>query len=227
MPHSEKVSTAHSDEGLSRAILRYNGSRARCFSGLLVAGGPPEGVQMHHTSIASSVIPFPKPWAIARAIPSDTFVRLEARLGRPVRAIAYPVGRRPALWIRRAAATAGYRIGLTNAGGANHMWRSAIGADLSLDRFSFRRVRTDRSQSDALFLTSHGGTAARRDAPAVDRSGCIPERACPMCSDSRAPRASYKNTMRCDPECLRASRRCGTLFVLKILLGDRRCIGRQ
>lgn len=78
---------------------------------------------------------------------------LEGRLGRPVRAIAYPVGRRPPLWIRRAAAAAGYRIGLTNAGGVNHVWPGATGAGLALDRFSLRRVPTEQSQSDALFLT--------------------------------------------------------------------------
>lgn len=78
---------------------------------------------------------------------------LEARLGRPVRAIAYPVGRRPPLWIRRAVAGAGYRVGLTNAGGVNHIWPGPIAAGPALDRFSLRRVPTERSQSDALFLT--------------------------------------------------------------------------
>jgi peptidoglycan/xylan/chitin deacetylase (PgdA/CDA1 family) len=77
---------------------------------------------------------------------------LEGRLGRQVRAIAYPVGRRPPLWIRRAVAAAGYRIGLTNAGGVNHVWPGAIGAGLALDRFALRRVPTEQSQSDALFL---------------------------------------------------------------------------
>src|SRR5689334_21885895 len=76
---------------------------------------------------------------------------LEARLGRRVRALAYPVGRRPAPWIRRAAAAAGYEVGLTNAGGVNHVWPGAVGAGLTLDRFSLRRVPTDRSESDALF----------------------------------------------------------------------------
>lgn len=78
---------------------------------------------------------------------------LEVQLGRPVRAIAYPVGRRPPRWIRRAVAAAGYRIGLTNEGGVNHLWPGSIGASLALDRFSLRRVQTDRSDSDALFLT--------------------------------------------------------------------------
>lgn len=78
---------------------------------------------------------------------------LEVQLRRQVRAIAYPVGRLPPLRIRRAVAAAGYRIGLTNVGGVNHVWPGAIGADLVLDRFSLRRVPTERSQSDALFLT--------------------------------------------------------------------------
>lgn len=78
---------------------------------------------------------------------------LEAELGRPVRAIAYPVGRRPALRIRRAVAEAGYRIGLANSGGVNRVWPGGTTGGPGVDRFSFRRVPTDRSQSDALFLT--------------------------------------------------------------------------
>ena len=48
---------------------------------------------------------------------------LEAQLGRPVRAIAYPVGRRIAreARIRDALAAAGYRIGLTNQSGVNRV----------------------------------------------------------------------------------------------------------
>ncbi len=73
---------------------------------------------------------------------------LELAIGRPVHAIAYPVGRLPAPWIRRAVASAGYRVGLTNSGGVNHLWPAAI----AFDRFGVRRVSTERSQSDALFL---------------------------------------------------------------------------
>lgn len=75
---------------------------------------------------------------------------LEAQLGRPVRAIAYPVGRCPPTWVRRAVAEAGYRIGLTNATGVNYMWPAAM---YPLDRFDIRRLSTERSQSDAMFLT--------------------------------------------------------------------------
>lgn len=79
---------------------------------------------------------------------------IEARLGRPVRAIAYPVGRCPPVQIRRAVAAAGYRVGLTNAGGVNHLWPwRAIGGGLAVDPYSLRRVPTERSQSDALFVT--------------------------------------------------------------------------
>jgi hypothetical protein len=78
---------------------------------------------------------------------------LEVRLGRPVRAIAYPVGRCPPVRIQRAVAEAGYQIGLINTGGVNHVWSPAISAALSLDRFAIRRIATERTQSDALFLT--------------------------------------------------------------------------
>ncbi|HEU0031233.1 MAG TPA: polysaccharide deacetylase family protein [Kofleriaceae bacterium] len=71
---------------------------------------------------------------------------LERQLGRPVRAIAYPVGRRPPIAIRHAAAEAGYRVGLTNASGVNR------GPAWLLDAFDISRLSTERSQSDAMFL---------------------------------------------------------------------------
>jgi peptidoglycan/xylan/chitin deacetylase (PgdA/CDA1 family) len=72
---------------------------------------------------------------------------LEAKLGRPVRAIAYPVGRRIAreAHIRKALADAGYKIGLSNASGAMRIWRDS-------DRFDVRRLSTDREMSDAMYL---------------------------------------------------------------------------
>ena len=78
---------------------------------------------------------------------------LEGELGRPVRGIAYPVGRRPPMRVRRAVAEAGFRIGLTNASGVNYVWPSAARRALPLDPFDIRRLSTERSQSDAMFLT--------------------------------------------------------------------------
>jgi peptidoglycan/xylan/chitin deacetylase (PgdA/CDA1 family) len=75
---------------------------------------------------------------------------LETQLGRPVRALAYPVGRCPPLWIRRAVAEAGYRVALTNATGVNYMWPASMHLT---DPFGIHRLSTDRSQSDAMFLT--------------------------------------------------------------------------
>jgi len=73
---------------------------------------------------------------------------LEAQLGRPIRAIAYPVGRRIATEqrIRNAIALAGYKIGLSNASGAARIWRGS-------DPFDIRRLSTDRSMSDAMYFT--------------------------------------------------------------------------
>jgi len=73
---------------------------------------------------------------------------LEAQLGRPVRAIAYPVGRRIAKErrIRDAITAAGYKIGLSNASGAMRIWRNS-------DPFDISRLSTDRSMSDAMFFT--------------------------------------------------------------------------
>jgi peptidoglycan/xylan/chitin deacetylase (PgdA/CDA1 family) len=75
---------------------------------------------------------------------------LETQLGRPVRAIAYPVGRSPPLSVRHAVAQAGYQIGLTNASGVNYVWPAAM---VPLDRFDIHRLSTERSQSDAMFLS--------------------------------------------------------------------------
>jgi peptidoglycan/xylan/chitin deacetylase (PgdA/CDA1 family) len=78
---------------------------------------------------------------------------LEAQLGRRVRALSYPVGRPPSPAVRRAVAEAGYRVGLTNAGGVNHVWPPALRPVFPLDRFDLHRQPTDRSQSDAMFLS--------------------------------------------------------------------------
>jgi len=81
---------------------------------------------------------------------------IEAQLGRPVRAIAYPVGRRLGRGserIRAAVAAAGYRIGLSNASGANRIWPGSLGSMMPFDRFDVRRQSLDRAMSDAMFLT--------------------------------------------------------------------------
>ena len=80
---------------------------------------------------------------------------LEAQLGRPVRAIAYPVGKRVPgdVRVRTAVAAAGYQIGLHNSGGINALWPSALRGMLPIDPLDLRRIATERSMSDAMFLT--------------------------------------------------------------------------
>jgi len=81
---------------------------------------------------------------------------LEAQLGRPVRAIAYPVGRRLGHGterIREAIEAAGYRIGLTNASGVNRIWPKSLGSMGEVDPLDIRRLSLDRTMSDAMFLT--------------------------------------------------------------------------
>src|SRR5262249_49122387 len=80
---------------------------------------------------------------------------LESQLGRPVRAVAYPVGRRIAHnpRIREALLAAGYRVGLSNVSGVNRLWPVALRGMLPVDRFDVRRLSTDRDLSDAMFLT--------------------------------------------------------------------------
>ena len=80
---------------------------------------------------------------------------LEGQLGRQVRAIAYPVGRRIAHVprIRAAVQAAGYRLGMTNASGATRIWPGALAEVLPCDPFDISRVSTDRVMSDAMFFT--------------------------------------------------------------------------
>jgi peptidoglycan/xylan/chitin deacetylase (PgdA/CDA1 family) len=81
---------------------------------------------------------------------------LEAQLGRPVRVIAYPIGRRIANddHIRRAVAAAGYRAGMSNKTGVNRLWPTVFrGIMAPIDPFDIRRLAIDRSMSDAMFLT--------------------------------------------------------------------------
>jgi len=82
-------------------------------------------------------------------------IELEAQLGRPVRAIAYPVGRRIARdgRIRDALASAGYRMGFSNKTGVNRLWPLPLRGMLPVDPFDVRRLSTDRDFSDSMFLT--------------------------------------------------------------------------
>ena len=74
-------------------------------------------------------------------------LELEEQLGRPVRAIAFPVGRSVAgqRTIRRALFRAGYRIGFSNASGASLIWAAT-------DRFDLKRWAVDRAMTDSSFL---------------------------------------------------------------------------
>ncbi len=80
---------------------------------------------------------------------------LEAQLGRPVQAIAYPVGRRISHLapIRQAVEAAGYKVGFTNMSGASRIWPGKLGKMIPTDRFDVARFATDRTMSDAMFLT--------------------------------------------------------------------------
>jgi peptidoglycan/xylan/chitin deacetylase (PgdA/CDA1 family) len=79
---------------------------------------------------------------------------LESQLGRPVRAIAYPVGRRIARLakIRNAVEAAGYRVGLSNASGATRIWPAPMSGMWPTDPFDVCRLSTDREISDAMYF---------------------------------------------------------------------------
>jgi peptidoglycan/xylan/chitin deacetylase (PgdA/CDA1 family) len=79
---------------------------------------------------------------------------LEAQLGRPVRVIAYPVGRRinGEQHIRDALTAAGYQIGMSNASGVNRWLPPSLRALAQIDRFDLRRLATDRQMSHAMYF---------------------------------------------------------------------------
>lgn len=77
---------------------------------------------------------------------------LEAHLERPVRALAYPVGRQPAPHVQEAVANAGYRIAFTNSSGGNRVWSGPLRGAFPLDRLALRRHATERSTSDAMLF---------------------------------------------------------------------------
>ncbi len=72
---------------------------------------------------------------------------LTREMDRPVRVIAYPVGRSIVHLpkVRAAVAAAGYRVGMTNATGVVSMWRRP-------DRLDIGRIAVDRALSDEMFL---------------------------------------------------------------------------
>lgn len=80
---------------------------------------------------------------------------LEAQLGRPVRAVAYPVGRRVSHIdrIRKAVVAAGYKVGVSNASGATRIWPAPVAGMIPTDRFDISRLSTDREMSDAMYFT--------------------------------------------------------------------------
>lgn len=84
---------------------------------------------------------------------AGSFADLARELGRPPRAIAYPVGRPIASEprIRAAIEAAGYRIGFSNNTGVNRMWPTRLRGVWPVDRLDIRRLSTDRSMSDAMF----------------------------------------------------------------------------
>jgi peptidoglycan/xylan/chitin deacetylase (PgdA/CDA1 family) len=80
---------------------------------------------------------------------------LEGQLGRPVRAIAYPVGRRVAhiQRIREAVLAAGYKVGVSNASGATRIWPKPMSGMIPTDPFDICRLSTDAGMSDAMYFT--------------------------------------------------------------------------
>jgi peptidoglycan/xylan/chitin deacetylase (PgdA/CDA1 family) len=99
---------------------------------------------------------------VLQTVPSSQFsdellgarLDLERELRRPVRAIAYPVGRpitdRPGL--HSAVRDAGYRLGFSNATGTNALLPTPLRRLRELDPFDLRRLAMGRDFSEAMFL---------------------------------------------------------------------------
>ncbi|HWU91393.1 MAG TPA: polysaccharide deacetylase family protein [Kofleriaceae bacterium] len=140
---------------------------------------------------------------------------LEAQLGRPVRAIAYPVGRRPPARVRRAVAEAGYQIGLTNATGVNYLWPEAM---RPVDPFDLRRIATDRSHSDAMFLAqlavpplAYGSLRlTRRGSSARQRAAARERAAVPPSATTAGPKAPYEQSFQPELAAVAARSSAGT-----------------
>ena len=80
---------------------------------------------------------------------------LQRELGREIHAIAYPVGRRihKGHAVRDALLQAGYRVGFTNASGVNMIAPPMLRDRFApADPFDVRRLATDRTMSDAMFV---------------------------------------------------------------------------
>ncbi len=96
---------------------------------------------------------------------------LEAALGAPVDAVAYPVGYRLAHLdhVRAALAAAGYRWGFTNQTGVNHVLRE-------VDRFDVNRISMSLDYGDALFraMMALPYLAPLRRRPAALVHGALP-----------------------------------------------------
>ncbi len=137
---SREIETEHAD----RLIMQWDHVRALARAGMDV-----ESHGKHHRVLQTLQ---------ASALDDElagSRTELEAQLGRPVRAIAYPVGRRIAreARIRDALAAAGYRLGLSNKTGVNRLWPLPLRGMLPVDPFDVRRLSTDRRMNDAMFLT--------------------------------------------------------------------------
>jgi peptidoglycan/xylan/chitin deacetylase (PgdA/CDA1 family) len=79
---------------------------------------------------------------------------LERALGRPVRALAYPVGHSLAgdPVLRGAVTGAGYRLGFTNATGVNTVLPAPLRGLREVDPLEVRRLAMGRDYSDSMFL---------------------------------------------------------------------------
>jgi peptidoglycan/xylan/chitin deacetylase (PgdA/CDA1 family) len=121
------------------SILSWDGVRAIRDAGMDVAS---------HTG-SHRVLQTLPPAALAHELAASR-AALEAELGTPVRALAYPVGRRIAAFpeIREAIQHAGYELGFAVEAGLNHVTNGDAGAP---HLFDLKRIPVDRTWSTSQF----------------------------------------------------------------------------
>ena len=136
---SEAIEREHAD----RLIMTWDHVRA-----LVRAGMDVESHTRHHRVLRTLA-----PHRLSAEL-AGSRADLEAQLGRPVRALAYPVGQPIANHphLREAVIAAGYHLGFTNTGGMNRVWPRPFSQFLPVDRFDVGRLPVDREMSDAMWL---------------------------------------------------------------------------
>lgn len=136
IPWSDEIEKAYADD----LIMTWDHVRA------MAAAGMDIGSHTRHHRVLQTL----DDAALAEEL-TGSRQDLAAQLGAPPKVVAYPVGRSIAgdARLRKAVDAAGYRLGMSNQSGINVFWPRSL---RPVDHLDIRRLATDRSMSDAMFL---------------------------------------------------------------------------